>query len=771
MNMKRLFAVIILILVFQQCYAQLGVNEDNSSPDASSMIDIKSGNKGILIPRVALTGIADATTISSPATSLLIYNTATVSDVTPGFYFWTGSTWSRLMNGTLSGWGLSGNTGTTNGTDFIGTTDNQNLDFRTDNVIRARITSKGQIEILNTGNSVFLGEGAGASDDLTDNKNIAIGKSSLNLNTKGNHCIAIGIEALSKQSYSTNEFQAANIAIGYKALLNTNTTITSDGINNTGIGFNCLMSNTNGSNNLGIGSYSLVYQTSASDNIAFGYQSMLGVVNQSTGGQNIAIGSQTLKGIKSGTRNIAIGPYSLSLLTIGINNIAIGVGAINKSTSGNNNIAIGDSALFTSTTGFTNIAIGNKALFSGTTTRCNIAIGDSALFSNVADTNIAIGHFALFKNTTGRENIAIGGSAMANNTQNKYNIAIGQNALYMQAFTNTMATFNVAIGYNSLYNNNPTSPTTGLRNIGVGAFSLLSNTTGVDNIAIGYLSLKSNTACSGNIAIGSNALMNQSYNTSTSTFNIAIGYGALAINNPTNGANGRYNIGVGYNALSGNTTGYNSTGVGYNALSGNSTGYNITGIGYNASINNALENCIAIAGNGNLPITASNTARIGNSVMTSIGGQVPWTTVSDKRIKDNVKENVPGLNFILQLKPVTYTYNIETENSIMGFQDTSLTSYNSRQTSSQIVRSGFLAQDVDFIAKSIDYNFDGVDKPDNDNSLWGLRYATFTVPLVKAVQEQQELIISQQQEIDTLKTQIESLQERMNLLLILINNK
>ncbi len=54
------------------------------------MHEVKSADKGMLIPRVALTGITDETTISSPAVSLMIYNTATATDVTPGFYYWTG---------------------------------------------------------------------------------------------------------------------------------------------------------------------------------------------------------------------------------------------------------------------------------------------------------------------------------------------------------------------------------------------------------------------------------------------------------------------------------------------------------------------------------------------------------------------------------------------------------------------------------------------------------------------------------------------------------
>ena len=58
----------------------------------SAMLDVASSNKGVLIPRVALSSTADISTIVSPATSLLVYNTATVgippNNVSPGFYYW-----------------------------------------------------------------------------------------------------------------------------------------------------------------------------------------------------------------------------------------------------------------------------------------------------------------------------------------------------------------------------------------------------------------------------------------------------------------------------------------------------------------------------------------------------------------------------------------------------------------------------------------------------------------------------------------------------------
>jgi len=111
-NMKKssilnlFFAVLIMLGCSNLSYAQLGVNTDGANPDASSMLDIKSTNKGILLPRVALTGTTDAVTVPTPAVSLIVYNTATAGDVTPGYYYNSGTTgspvWSRFAIGTSS---------------------------------------------------------------------------------------------------------------------------------------------------------------------------------------------------------------------------------------------------------------------------------------------------------------------------------------------------------------------------------------------------------------------------------------------------------------------------------------------------------------------------------------------------------------------------------------------------------------------------------------------------------------------------------------------
>jgi len=94
---KNIILLSLFFVFFFKVSAQVGIGTTN--PDPSSVLDVESTSAGVLIPRVALNSINDVTTIVSPATSLLVYNTNTtigVSSVTPGFYYWDGSQWSRF---------------------------------------------------------------------------------------------------------------------------------------------------------------------------------------------------------------------------------------------------------------------------------------------------------------------------------------------------------------------------------------------------------------------------------------------------------------------------------------------------------------------------------------------------------------------------------------------------------------------------------------------------------------------------------------------------
>lgn len=149
--------IIATILVSGTLHAQnIGINSTGAVPNASAMLDVVSTNSGILIPRVALTATNAAGPVTSPANSLLVYNTATAgtapNNVTPGYYYWetASSRWLPVLSG-VKGWTTTGNAGTAIATNFLGTTDNVGFRIRTNNAERFEFTNNGRLRAFDNG--------------------------------------------------------------------------------------------------------------------------------------------------------------------------------------------------------------------------------------------------------------------------------------------------------------------------------------------------------------------------------------------------------------------------------------------------------------------------------------------------------------------------------------------------------------------------------------------------------------------------------------------
>lgn len=465
-------------------------------------------------------------------------------------------------------------------------------------------------------------------------------------------------------------------------------------LSNTALGYQSLQSNTSGSNNTGIGFRTLENNSTGDHNVAIGRQALIG---NTTGGSNISIGSETMFSNQNGS-----------------NNIAIGMGTMTSNTSGRQNAAVGDRSLFLNTSGFDNVAFGSQSLYSNSKGR----------------ENTAIGYRSLFENQGGSRSTAIGHSAMR----------------YFSDSDPVFTTYNVAVGYEALRGSTTASSNTGTTNSALGYQAMRVNTSGANNVAVGSYAMYSNTTGSYNTAIGERSLLR---NTSGKR-NSAISAEVLRIN-----TTGSYNSGGGMLALRNNQTGNYNTAFGYYA--GNDyNGDNNTFLGALSDAASAgLSNATAIGYMAT--VDSSNKVVIGNASVTSNGGQVAWTSYSDERIKKDVGENVPGLEFINELRPVTFHYDVDKQNEILGIDKVEASG--SDYEIENIEFTGFMAQEVDAAAKSIGYEFSGVDR---SGKLLGLRYSSFVVPLVKGMQEQQEVIQEMETAIEEKDQEIKELLARLN---------
>ena len=378
-----------------------------------------------------------------------------------------------------------------------------------------------------------------------------------------------------------------------------------------------------------------------------------------------------------------------------------------------NSVLIGLNAGNPGTTGSFDVGIGRGALSSAFSGSNNVAIGDSALSGATFNTGtIAIGTRAL------QQNWATG------------NISIG----YFSMRKNTTGSENTCVGYMALQNT-----LTGQYLAAFGTGTLEKNTVGSSNTAIGAISLASNTKGDGNTAVGTDALNKNDSGSS----NTAVGLSALKFS-----VSGSYNVAIGIFSGSSVTSGNNNTMVGRNANVG-AAASNAGAFGYLATSN------------------ASNKIVIGSTSVTVIGGSVAWSNLSDARFKSHVQENVPGLDFVMKLRPVTYHFEARKYEQFLGISD-SLNKDRGQEywkESENMVRTGFIAQEVEQAARQAGYDFSGLHKPATDKDNYTLAYSEFTVPLVKAMQEQQKIIEQQQRMIQDLQKSQERQQKTLDVAL------
>jgi trimeric autotransporter adhesin len=368
--MKKSVLALLFLLVTQFGFSQVGIN--TASPNAQ--LDIQSSNQaapsntdGILIPKI------DAFPLTNPTVAqqgMMVYLTTISAGKQPGFYHWDNVTvnWIGLGGSSaVSGWSLTGNAGTNPATNFVGTTDNNDVIFRRDNVRSGWLgnpfeanTSFGVSSLnqnsIGTFNSAF---GTNALVNNTEgNMNTAIGASSLETNIEG-----MGNTGVGSGTLNANTVGGYNTASGTDAL-RANTT----GLQNTANGSNSLAFNINGSHNVAIGSNASLYNKSSENNVAVGSSALqsLGFSNGNVrfSTDNVAVGKEALftnnpTAITNGIKNTALGNYALRENQTGEKNTALGFQAGNTITSGSNNLAVGANANVPNTTANDQMSIAN----------------------------------------------------------------------------------------------------------------------------------------------------------------------------------------------------------------------------------------------------------------------------------------------------------------------------------------------------------------------------------------------------------------------------
>lgn len=322
--------------------------------------------------------------------------------------------------------------------------------------------------------------------------------------------------------------------------------------------------------------------------------------------------------------------------------------------------------------------------------------------TSTANYGISIGQSAA---TSGFSGIAIGQNTRAA----ERSIAIGENS-------EVGGLFSLAIG--------PNSQATRANSISIGSAS---NTISQSTVAIGTSTMASGV---NSIAIGNLSRSTMGSSLALGDNSSATSLGATAIGNLTR-ASGFSSTTIGDRS---SATGQNSSAFGERA---NASAINSTAIGNQSSVN------------------TPNTMQLGNTGLVTLNCRVALTVTSDKNYKYEIKNNVPGLDFITKLKPVTYKFDTK---KLARLKNEPKQKSNNKNSA---METGFLAQDVAKTAKEIGYNFNGIHIPEDETKdSYGISYSLFVVPLVKAVQEQQDEISSLKEKIEKLEKLVERIDKR-----------
>jgi len=306
-----------------------------------------------LIPSVTYAQKNAMNPLPQAAQGLLVFQTDTSSGIPAGYYFNTSTTttpsWQYI---TGTGWLQTGNSGTNPTTTFIGTTDAENLAFRTNNIQRMLLTVNGSIYLNGTNNNTFVGNNSGNTNSTGQN-NAFFGWNAGYSNTTGGPNAFFGYSS----GYANTSGQM-NAFFGKDAGYHNST-----GSYNSFVGEGAGQGDTSGSSNTMMGLYAGLHLGSGSYNSSFGsqaglynysyYNSFFGNasgLNNSSGSQNCFFGNSSGYYNTTGFQNTYIGANTDGDISGDLYN-ATAIGA-NTVVSQSNSLILGNGA---------NVGIGNSA--------------------------------------------------------------------------------------------------------------------------------------------------------------------------------------------------------------------------------------------------------------------------------------------------------------------------------------------------------------------------------------------------------------------------
>ena len=403
-----------------------------------------------------------------------------------------------------------------------------------------------------------------------------------------------------------------------------------------------------------------------------------GVVSFATAGGG---GASDINGlsdaVSNSNENVALGANS-------------GISFLSGSPKAEYNTFVGHKSGRNLTSGESNVAVGAYALNTATTADWNVSIGVNSLLSLIdGDHNIGIGYQTARTITTGTKNLAIGNSSLYSNTTGSYNIVLGDNA-----------------GYHI---------TTGPENTIVGFEAGRNLTAGTENTSLGYQSgNRYGTHGAYNVSIGSLAMGTAANSSNSNNYNVAVGYQTLYVVD-----GGQTNTALGSQVLFGLTTGDYNAGVGGSALVSVTTGVRNTGVGFLAGFTTTSGDNNASIGNSATPSSATvdNEVTLGNTSITALRCQATSiTSLSDARDKTDIAPLQAGLDFVEQLNPVSFNWNMR-DGGKVGIEDT-----------------GFIAQDLQQVQQDTGVNIPGLVYDENPEKLEAA-YGKLVPVLVQAIKD------------------------------------